>query len=162
MKPAILTLLAAVLLCGCSGEGRILGDWYGKFVKENGETVPGANLTFEDHHHWRELYGNEDIEGRWQLSGNQIVMHIELFNNLLVPDAKKYLLSKANESKKPAEVVMIANSLDKPIDLTISADGKSLTRADPGQQGTAVYTRQPPPPAPIPPIHPNQTIHIKR
>jgi len=139
-----LTLVALVALldgCGASNDSKVTGDWFGKFVMTDGKTVPGANLTLDDHHHWRELYRNLDVQGRWRLSGNTIILNVELYDGLLVADAKKLLLSKAAKEKDPAIYKSIADNLDKPMALTVNANGKSLSRVDPGAEGTAIYTR---------------------
>ena len=108
----------------------------------DGKTVPGANLRLDEHHHWRELYKNLDVEGSWSLSGNIVTLTVELYDGLLVPDAKKVLAAAESKSKNPAAFKSIADNLDKPMELKISDDGKTLTRSDPRAEGSAVYTRE--------------------
>ncbi len=137
----ILLAVFTAVSCG-SDDSRAVGDWVGKFAMENGKTEPGANLRLDDHHHWRELYKNLDVEGGWRLEGDTVMLKVELYDGHLVADAKKIILANAGTSKNPEALKSIADNLDKPMMLTVSRDGKSMTRTDPLAGGKAIFTRQ--------------------
>src|SRR5579862_9024600 len=138
----LLLLALALVIGGCgSNDSKVIGDWVGQSIDENGRTTPGANLSFDDQHHWRELFGNIDVQGKWSLSENTLTLTTELYRGLKVRDAQKLLLEKEPKGVNHQSYVAMVNNLDKPMDLTLTVDGKRLERKDAPTGAKVVYTR---------------------
>jgi hypothetical protein len=141
----ILWLSVFIVLSGCGGsdDSKIVGDWRGKFVQNDGKTIPGANLSFDKEHHFREVFKNLDVEGTWSLSGTTLTMRTEKLGGKTVEDARKAMLASAARSSNPAAAKSMAENLDKPIQLSISSDGKTLKSLDDKlASGHAEFTKQ--------------------
>src|SRR5882724_11552694 len=84
----LLLLVVGVLVCGCGSpdESKVVGDWVSTFVSDDRTKTPGANLTIDKEHHWRELYRNAEFEGSWKLAGNTLNLRMETFGKLSIAD----------------------------------------------------------------------------
>ena len=144
----------AIVLAGCSsgsgssqagaatngGDAKVVGDWDGKFVDKKGGTNPGATLTLDNEHHFRELFRTLEIVGDWKLSGSTVTLTITQFSGMPIAQAKQKLEAMARKENKISPNLSIADNMDKPVDLTLSADGKQLSRPD--EIGQAIYTKE--------------------
>jgi hypothetical protein len=135
-----IALLLVIALCGCGGSGdqKIVGEWQGKFQLDTGKSLPGANMTFDADHHFRELFKNLEINGSWRLDGKKLMFTTERIGNRTVDEYRKMLLA----SKDP-KLSGMAAGLDKPAVFTLSDDGKTLVgESTAGSGGHAEYTKQ--------------------
>jgi hypothetical protein len=142
-RVAILSGLFFVVL-GCSGlsadEKQIVGDWKGQFIADKGKPIQGANMTFDKEHRFRELYRNLEVKGSWKLSGKTLTLQPDTIGGTSISEARKRVLVQGKNDKA---VLAMAASLDKPIPLKVSPDGKALTtERDEAARGYAIYTKQ--------------------
>jgi hypothetical protein len=150
MRPRFhMVLLTAIILTfqGCNGEAPkdspVVGDYVGRFLPDSGKPQPGANVTFDKKYHFREVYHNLIVEGSWKLENNTLTLKSETIGGKTIEDARKKMLAAAPHSRNPAAATSMANNLEKPIILTVSANGKYLeTPYDPQVHGHTIYTKQ--------------------
>lgn len=135
-----LTILLGIVAVGCGRESKdalIVGEWAGEFVQATGKKLPGASITFNADHTFREVYGNLVVEGSWTSEGSSLSLQPKTLNGKPVAEAKKLLI----EASKTAQQKEFAANLERPIPLTLEPDGKTLT-ADKLAAGQAVYRKQ--------------------
>lgn len=138
----ILFLVSFAVIAGCSNEdSRVVGEWKETFVGDDGSRKPGADLTIDKDHHWRELFRNLELKGSWSLSGNLLTLKIETFGQYSLEEARRRILVSAKDPKLAAAANSMAAGLDKPVDLNISEDGKTLSRRDEPLHATAIFER---------------------
>ncbi|HWA83966.1 MAG TPA: hypothetical protein VG820_11050 [Fimbriimonadaceae bacterium] len=137
--------LAAILVAGCGGgqdDSRVVGSWKGEFVADSGKKSPGADLTLDKDHHFRELYRNLEITGSWKLDKGIVTLTVAKIGNLPVAEAQKKTLALA-ESKHNDALRAMAENMTKDVPLTLAPDGKTLeAHSDPAAHGHAVFTLQ--------------------
>ena len=140
-------LLAIALIAGCqsgpsTAEKRVVGDYKGIFRLDNGGTRPGANLTMSEDHSFRELYGNVEIDGKWSIDGDEVKMKVDSIGGKPVLEQKREMLKVAMEKRSKA-MEQTAEGMDRPVVLSLAADGSTLTaKHDEAAGGYAVYSRQ--------------------
>lgn len=139
-----LWLLALLALAGCGGQddSRVVGSWKGQFVTDSGKKMPGADLTLDKDHHFRELYKNLEITGTWKLAEKSVTLTVERVGDLPVAEAQKRMLALAEKQHNEA-IRAMANNMGKDVPLNLGSDGKTLEgHADPAAGGHAVFTLQ--------------------
>jgi hypothetical protein len=141
-RVALLSLLCLWLVGCSSSESPIVGEWTGKFTGDDGKTLPGATLSFDKEHHFRELFRNLEVTGSWNLSGTTLTLNTEMVAGKPVAEAQRLLLAKADTMKNSAGVKSVAKNMDKPIVLEVSKDGKELSMPhDAAAHGRTVYRK---------------------
>ncbi|MFI5386787.1 MAG: hypothetical protein ACHQ50_11780 [Fimbriimonadales bacterium] len=136
-------LLVVLALAGCgSSDSKVVGEWVGTFVQDDGKKLPGANLTVDKDHHWRELYGNREFSGTWRLSDKTLTLSMEKFGQLTVAEAKAKMLAVIAKNPKLAANKAVVENMDKPVPLILSEDGKTLSKRDEPLHATAVFAKQ--------------------
>lgn len=123
-----LAILLCFVIAGCSSgdDAKVVGLWHGEKVFEKGKAHPGADLTLDKDHRFRDLFGNMEVEGAWSLAGSTLELRIERVNGLPVAEAKNKMLTNADRAADPAAVRSFAEGMDRPVTLILSEDGKRL------------------------------------
>jgi hypothetical protein len=133
----------ALVLCGCGGgsdDAKIIGDWRGEFLLDSGKKLPGANISFDKDHHFRELFKNFEVVGSWSLSGKKITFQTEKISGLTIEEYRKKLDALHNP-----KVRALSTSLDKPTVFVLSDDGRTLVgEGVPAAGGHTQYVKESP------------------
>ncbi|HVT10663.1 MAG TPA: hypothetical protein VHE55_00220 [Fimbriimonadaceae bacterium] len=142
MKRMWISALLVMAGCGGQDDSRVVGSWQGEFVADSGKKAPGADLTLEKDHHFRELFRNLEITGSWKLNDKTVILTVEKIGNLSIAEAQKRTLARAETEHNDALKAM-AENMTKDVPLTLGPDGKTLqAHADPAAKGHAVFTLQ--------------------
>jgi hypothetical protein len=121
----------AVILAGChSKDSMVAGKW----------DAPGGKpaLTATADHKWSQG-GQMAVEGTWAIDGDDALFTIVTIGGKPVADEKKMLRDAAVKMGQPSSKVDEQLAiLDKPLRLKLSGDGKTMTIAPPGGQGSPI------------------------
>lgn len=139
---ALLALLTCFFLVGCHKGGDIVGKWTGAITPPAGKANdPGAEMA-------KKMLGDISlelkadktynmtmifpIEGTWEQSGSTVTLKMTKMMGQDIATLKKTAESQGKSSQ----------DVDKPLVLTVSADGRSMTgSSDNGQGGGITFTR---------------------
>lgn len=138
-------MLLFAIGCGsdtATTDSKAVGEWKASFVLDNGKKLPGANLRLDKDLTFRELYANTEMTGIWSQSGSDVTLKVKEIGRTPILEAKRKMLALAKEKHNDVMLKM-AEGLEKPITITLSADAKTMVaKQDDPAGGHAVYTRQ--------------------
>jgi hypothetical protein len=132
-----------LLLMGCGGndDSKIVGEWKGEFDLGNGKSLQGANMSFTEDHHFRELFKNLEVRGSWKLSGNQLTFTTESIGGLSIPEYRKRALL-VTDANKNQQLRQLLDNLDKPAVLTLEKEDLLVGALDPVAKRRTLYKKQ--------------------
>ncbi len=143
-----LSVLGCALIIGCGSGGvndaKVVGTWSARFYpKGGGKPIPGATFTFDESHHFREVYRNLEITGSWKTKESEVIVQVEALNGKPVGEVKEQMLAKHGGDKQDKANRSIAENLEKPMSLTLAPDGKTMAAGmDEAAGGQSIYTKQ--------------------
>ena len=142
MKHLTLAFLlgCALVMAGCNSGGRIVGKWTGSLGAGADTTSPGAqmaskmlgalSLEFKSDHTFS-MTMMFPFEGTWTQSGSTVTMTMTKAMGMDVSELKKMSASQGGAASSEA---------DKPMVLTLSSDGQTLTGQDTTGKGGGSLT----------------------
>jgi len=135
--PVLICLLSSCFLAGCKSGADVTGKWTGSMADTGDPNSPGAqmaakmlgNVSLEiKKDHTFALTMMLPFEGTWTQSGSTLSLTMTKAMGMDVSSLKN---SSGNKS---------AGS-DKPLVLTVSSDGSTLTGQDPSGKGSLTFKR---------------------
>lgn len=151
-----LGVVAALMLAGCASESvesKLVGKWKGQIeMPEAKKDDPAAamaqafgsmmnmEIEFLKDKTFKMTAMIVPIEGTWTVSGNKITATPTKVMGMSVDDAKKMA---SDQAKKDGQSLSVSDDMNKPIDIEISPDGKTLTMTGTGADKSSVkFTKQ--------------------
>lgn len=146
-----LGVAAALTLAGCASESiesKLVGKWKGQIeMPEAKKDDPAAamaqafgsmmsmEIEFLKDKTFKMMAMIVPVEGTWTVSGNKITATPTKVMGMSVDDAKKMATEQA---QKNGQSLSVSDDINKPIDIEISPDGKTLTMIGTGADRSVV------------------------